>query len=53
MKRILNVARAALLIVLALSVSGCEQPQVYGSVGYSSWGRGGLGGSISVGGRIF
>ena len=53
MRSIFNVARVAILIGLALSVSGCEQPQVYGSVGYSSWGGGGLGGSISVGGRIF
>ena len=53
MKRVFCVARVFVLIALALSVSGCEQPQVYGSVGYSSWGGGGLGGSISIGGRIF
>lgn len=53
MKRMNRVARVVLLVLLALSTAGCEQPQVYGSVGYSSWGGGGLGGSISVGGRIF
>lgn len=53
MHRIFNWVRVLLLVVVALSLSGCEQPQVYGSVGYSSWGGGGLGGSISVGGRIF
>jgi hypothetical protein len=48
------------LTVAALSfcLSGCEDPQVYGSVGFSSYGgggyygRGGMGTSISIGGRI-
>jgi hypothetical protein len=57
MKRLFKMARVVLLLALALSISGCEQPQVYGSIGYSSYGGyrggGGLGGSISVGGRIF
>lgn len=51
----LKTIRIILLICLALSVSGCEQPQVYGSIGYSSYGgyRGGLGGGITIGGRLF
>lgn len=56
MDRLIGMARLALILLLALSVSGCEQPQVYGSIGYSSYGGyrgGGLGGSISIGGRIF
>jgi len=57
MQKILKITRLLLLMVLAMSVSGCEQPQVYGSIGYSSYGGyrggGGMGGSISVGGRIF
>jgi len=49
----------SLVTGLTLSLSGCDDPQVYGSVGISS-GYGGYGGwgsprmhtSISVGGRI-
>ena len=50
--------RIFLLGALCLGLSGCEDPQVYGSVGFSSYsgggyyGRGGVGTSISVGGRI-
>jgi hypothetical protein len=57
MQRIVRISKFLVLLVLAMSVSGCEQPQVYGSIGYSSFGGyrggGGMGGSISVGGRIF
>jgi hypothetical protein len=53
MKRFL---RATLLATLCLSLAGCEDPQVYGSIGFSSysggWGSPGMGGSISIGGRI-
>jgi len=52
--------RLILLAALALSLSGCEDPQVYGSIGFSSYSGGGyyrggpaMGGSISIGGRIF
>ena len=51
--------RFFVLIGLCLSLSACEDPQVYGSIGVSSYGGGGyygsprMGGSISVGGRIF
>lgn len=60
-----TVARWVKLMIfmgLSLSLTGCEDPQVYGSVGissgYSSYGGYGGGGprmrgSISVGGRIF
>jgi hypothetical protein len=57
------------LLAMALifsSLAGCDDPQVYGSVGVSSYGGGGyygrggyygggprVGGSISVGGRIY
>ena len=42
---------------LCLLLAGCEDPQVYGSVGFSSfsgggWNSPGVGGSISIGGRI-
>jgi len=52
--------RFLLLFGACLSLSACEDPQVYGSVGVSSYGGGGyygggprMGGSISVGGRIY
>lgn len=46
-----------LFLVLALcgGLASCEPPQVYGSVGYSSYSGGyggGYGGSVRVGGRI-
>jgi len=50
------------IAIVAAGLGGCDDPQVYGSIGvssgYSSWGGsryGGnprVGGSISVGGRI-
>ena len=46
-----------LVIALAGAVASCEPPQVYGSVGYSSYGgggyHGGYGGSVRIGGRIY
>jgi hypothetical protein len=33
-------------------IASCDDPQIYGSVGYSSWGGGGIGTSVSIGGRI-
>ena len=54
-----RLLRVLLLTVLAFTLSGCEDPQVYGSVGFSSYSGGGyyrggpsMGGSISIGGRI-
>ena len=50
--------RAVLLGALCLGLSGCDDPQIYGSVGFSSYsgggyyGGGGMGTSISIGGRI-
>ncbi len=53
------LCRLGLITALA-TVSGCDDPQIYGSIGvssgYSSYGYGGYGSgvrtSISVGGRI-
>ena len=51
--------RPAFLLALCLGLASCEPPQVYGSVGYSSYGGGygyggsGLNTSIRVGGRIY
>ena len=63
MKRLLKSLQIASLLAAASLLSGCDDPQVYGSVGVSS-GYGSYGGyhrgghntrvhtSISVGGRI-
>lgn len=51
--------RTAIISLLCLTLSGCEDPQIYGSVGFSSYsgggyyGRGGMGTSIGIGGRIY
>jgi len=56
--RIANMIRVLALGILCLGLSGCDDPQIYGSVGFSSYsgggyyGRGGMGTSISIGGRI-
>ncbi len=56
-KRIVQVALTGILV---LGLSGCDDPQVYGSIGVSSYSGGGYYGyggtgmrtSISIGGRI-
>jgi hypothetical protein len=68
MKTMFSKAAKILTLVAICSVlSSCDDPQVYGSVGVSSYGGGGyyggrggyygggprVGGSISVGGRIY
>ncbi len=60
--RLMRIARRlklATVMSLALGVAGCDDPQVYGSIGvssgYSSWGGYGgsrVGGSVTIGGRI-
>ena len=57
MKRIITrVVRLAGLVSVCLMLSSCEEPRVYGSVGFSSysgsWGGGGIGTSVTIGGRI-
>ena len=45
-----------MIVGLCATLSSCEPPQVYGSVGYSSFSGGyggGLGTGISIGGRIY
>jgi len=56
MHTIKTLLRVTLLLAVATSVSSCD-PQVYGSVGVSSWGGGygggpRMGGSISIGGCL-
>jgi len=53
------LVRILCLATLCLGLGGCEEPRVYGSVGFSSYsgggyhGGGGIGTSISIGGRIY
>jgi len=51
-----RVIRVSLIGLLCVSLSSCEPPQVYGSVGYSSYSGGyggGYGSSVRIGGRIY
>ncbi len=58
MSRWVNVSRWTVLALALSGLTGCDDPQVYGSVGVStgfgSWGGSGtrMHTSISVGGRI-
>jgi hypothetical protein len=57
---LVRLTKLILVVVLGSMLSACDDPQVYGSVGVSSWGgsgsshRGGsrTSGSVSIGGRI-
>ena len=54
-----RIGKLIALMVFCSCLSACEDPQVYGSVGVSSYGGGGYyggsrtHGSISIGGRIY
>ena len=59
MKKLIKWLQVGLILGLVSALSGCSDPQVYGSVGISSgygsyggWGGSGVRTSISVGGRI-
>jgi hypothetical protein len=55
----IKIAKVLALIIVCSSLSSCDDPQIYGSVGVSSYGGGGYhggsryGGSVRVGGRIY
>jgi hypothetical protein len=57
--RIIGLIKLFTVVALCAMLTSCEPPQVYGSVGYSSYSGGGYHGgsrygtSISVGGRIY
>ena len=57
--KIIRIGKLITLIVFCNSLSACDDPQVYGSIGVSSYGGGGYHGgsrtrgSISIGGRIY
>ncbi len=54
MKRLISMSKLAVLMLLCLSVGGCDNVRVYGSVGYSSYGGyGGYGSRVAIGGRIY
>jgi hypothetical protein len=58
-----RIGKLLALMVLCAGLSACEDPQVYGSIGVSSYGGGGyhggygggprMGGSVRIGGRIY
>ena len=58
-KSISRLGKLVTLLVLCSGMSSCDDPQVYGSVGVSSYGGGGYHGgsrthgSVSIGGRIY
>jgi hypothetical protein len=57
--KIIRIGKLVTLMVFCSSLSACDDPQVYGSIGVSSYGGGGYyggsrtHGSISIGGRIY
>ncbi len=56
MRDAIKFGKLILVVVVCSSLGGCDEPQVYGSIGVSSYGGsyGGMrtGTSISIGGRI-
>lgn len=60
MRRFVGYSRWGAVLALGFALSGCQDPQVYGSIGVSSgysrygggWGGSGVHTSISIGGRI-
>ena len=61
MHRLITLAKLAALLIACLSLAGCDDVRVYGSVGYSNYsgyggyygGGGRVGTSVTVGGRIY
>ena len=59
MNNLIKLGKLTALLIACLSIAGCDDVRVYGSVGYSSYhGYGGyhggprMGTSVTVGGRI-
>ena len=56
---IVRILRITILLAMCAALSSCDDPQVYGSVGFSNYHGGGgyYGGgmrtSVSIGGRIY
>jgi hypothetical protein len=57
MKRLLRIATMTVALLTCLSLAGCDDVRVYGSVGYSSYSGygygGGVGTRVAIGGRIY
>jgi hypothetical protein len=54
MKKLIRIVSLAALLAASLSLGGCDNVRVYGSVGYSSYGGyGGYGSRVAIGGRIY
>lgn len=58
MKSIIRATKLLLTMAIAMTLSGCEPPAVYASVGVFSYSRYGYGGarvrtSMTMGGRIY
>lgn len=59
MRSMIRIGKLALLLAFCGAATSCDDPQVYGSIGVSSYGGGGyhggrrVGTSISIGGRIY
>ena len=55
MKKLVRILSLVALVAASLSLGGCDNVRVYGSVGYSSYGGynsyGGYGTSVRIGGR--
>jgi len=55
--KLMVTVRTLLLLAVCVGLASCEQPAVYGSVGFSNYSGGHYGGgmrtSVSVGGRIY
>jgi hypothetical protein len=57
MKAFMNITKLTAILIACLSMAGCDDVRVYGSVGYSNYGgyHGGsrYGTGVTVGGRIY
>jgi hypothetical protein len=55
--KLIVTLRTLLLLVACTGLASCDDPAVYGSVGFSNYGGGYYGGgmrtSVSIGGRIY
>lgn len=59
MNNLIKLAKVTALLVACLSIAGCDDVRVYGSVGYSNYHSyggyhgGGMRTGVTVGGRIY
>ena len=57
MKAFIKITKLTAILIACLSMAGCDDVRVYGSVGYSNYGGyhggGRYGTGVTVGGRIY